>query len=67
MNVLNLGQDTDNEELNIAQKGSSIGTFFLTNVHPNSNIEILGSFYNIRNKSELKTLLKQLGIYETTT
>lgn len=60
--VLDLGQDTNDEELDITINNVSVGTFFLDKTVHNCNLKLYNSFYNIRNKSEFKRLLQQLNI-----
>jgi hypothetical protein len=64
LNVVDCGEDTQYNELGIRRnkEGGYFGTFFLDDTHGEYNIQIFESFYRIKNKSELKRLLKQLGI-----
>ena len=64
LNVVDCGEDTQHNELGIRrnEEGGYFGTFFLDDTHGECNIQIFESFYRIKNKSELKRLLKQLGI-----
>jgi len=60
--VLGVGEDTEYDELNITRDGSSIGCLFVDPTVHNCNVELLNSFYNIKNKSEFKRLLQQMNI-----
>lgn len=64
LNVVDCGEDTQYNELGIRRnkEGGYFGTFFLDDTHGEYNMQIFESFYRIKNKSELKRLLKQLGI-----
>ena len=64
LQIVELGQDTNINELGIFKKGddSCYGTYFSDNVHGEKNIELFNTYFYIKNKSELKILLKQLGI-----
>jgi len=63
LGVVDCGQDTNHKELGIEKSigDGYIGTFFLEPTN-GFNIEIFDTYYEIKNKSELKRLLKQLGV-----
>ena len=66
LEVVECGEGTEYDELGIRRNNSSsyVGKFFLDAAVEiyNANIEIYGVCFNIRNKSELKRLLTQVGI-----
>lgn len=64
LRVIPLGEDTEEDELGIFRKetGAFEGTFFLDRALHNCNIEFFNCYFTIKNKSELKKLLKQLNI-----
>ena len=59
--VVDCGEDTQYDVLGIRRVGDDVylGNFYL---HFKENINLFGSYYVIKNKSELKRLLKQLNI-----
>lgn len=59
--VLDVGQDTNYDELNISINGASIGNFYFDLTIHNANIELFGIFFTIKNKSEFKRVLNQIG------
>jgi hypothetical protein len=56
--IVDLGEDT-NEYPDILWNGASCGYFMKDK---DKNIELFGIYFKIKNKSELKVLMKQLGI-----
>ena len=63
LKVIPLGEDTNEDELGIFRKdtGAFEGTFFLDRTLYDCNIEFFNCYFMVKNKSELKRLLKMLN------
>ncbi len=64
LEVTDLGQDTENNLLAIKPIGETYayGDFDLDAVEGKENVQLFDTWYNIKNISEFKVLLKMLGI-----
>ena len=67
VDIIDLGQDTNENELGIYKNevnlaGSLYGAFYIDPTVHNANIELFDTFFMIKNKSEFKRLIQQMGI-----